>query len=124
MKIIITESQLENIYDEFLTLQFGNLTKFENLKQKKRFGQNVYPGHIFWKNDEGEVMFELDTINRLWTSQNLWMTFANFFGKDYLENFNEIKEIIQEWVDKHLKLKNADVRMAHHRDWDRWQNLY
>ena len=120
----ITESTINDIYDEFLTLQFGHLTKFENLKQKMRFGHNDYPDSKFWKDEEGTVMFELDSIKRLWTSRNVWQIFADFFGKDYLLDYDEITEIIQEWVYKHLNLKDADVRMAHHRDWERWQNLY
>lgn len=124
MKIIITESQLENIYDEFLTLQFGHLTKFENVKQKMRYGHNTYPGHIFWKNEDGEVMFELDTINRLWVSKNVFMTFSAFFGKDYILDYSEIIKIIENWTNKHLKLKDAKLFMAHHTDWQRWQNLY
>ena len=40
MKYIITESQLEDIYDEFLTLQFGHLKKFKNLRKTNKRKSN------------------------------------------------------------------------------------
>jgi hypothetical protein len=119
MKIIITESQLENIYDKFLTLQFGNLTRFENFKRRHLFWTEEYPNHSFWKNDNGEVMFELDTIKRLWVSLNVWKTFENFFDLDN----TEVRDIIGKWVHDHLNLTHVRVMSAHHKDWERWENL-
>jgi hypothetical protein len=120
MKYIITDSQQDILYDHFLTLQFGELTKLENAKQRINFGYNTFPGHIFWKNDDGEIVFELDSMNRLWISKNIWDTFSNFFG---LEFYDTIAKAIKSWVTKHIQLNDVKIMQGHHKNWERWENL-
>ncbi len=123
MKIIITESQLQNVYDEFLTYQMGDLKKYTDVRRRNRFGYDKYDGHIFWINEKGDVMIEKDTLNRYWVSRDVIERFTNFFGFEYALDLLLVLNELKKWIEKHLNIDNPKVMSAHYRDWERWQNL-
>jgi len=117
MKIIITESQIEDIYFEFINDQVGDLYKRENVSKKNPYGATLFKGSKFWLNNK-EVMFELDELDRLWIQRELFERFQNIFGTSY----NETIEIFKIWA--RIYLVDAEkVFSAHEKNWGRWKNI-
>lgn len=120
MKIIITESQLDDIYDEFITSHLSNLKKYTNVRKRNNFGYDTYDGHTFLVNDDNEVIIEIDPLGRYWISRELTEMFNNIFG---IDDMSVINHEFKKWLMKHLDVENPKVFTAHSKNWERWNKL-
>ncbi|MEI6628751.1 MAG: hypothetical protein WCN27_05060, partial [Alphaproteobacteria bacterium] len=77
MKVIIKESQLDNIIDKYITSKLGNLTKKEE-KVKSSVDRWVF------KNKEGDDMMILnigeDNVPKVAINDNIYKSIVNLFG--------------------------------------------
>lgn len=117
MKIIITESQIEDIYFLFINKQVGDLYKRENVSKKNPYGVTEFKGSTFWLKDK-EVLFELDSLDRLWIQRELFERFQSMFGTSY----NETIDIFKNWARMYL-VDAEKVFSAHEKNWGRWKNI-
>jgi hypothetical protein len=90
MKYIITESQYSKAIDKFITYQ---LVPHEEKTSKE------YPDSIFWIKD-GVVIVEIEELKDFWVKHEIWNTISSMFSLEY----EETREIIKEWLEKHYKL--------------------
>jgi hypothetical protein len=123
MKILITESQLDDIYDDYITFLIGDLQKYTNVRKRNRFGYDTYEGHVFFVNENNEVIFEIDSLGRYWVSRDIIELFSNFFGFDFVLDHVILTNEFKKWVEKHFNVDNPKVFAAHYKDWERWKNL-
>jgi hypothetical protein len=93
-----------------------------DMVQKNRFGVNAYPNSVFWRNDDGEIIFEKDSLGRFWVSANLWERISDFFGLT-IDDYTDVANMFKHWLIKYLNIESPKVFRAHHKDWGRWENL-
>ena len=111
------ESQIDEIYFEFINTQVGDLYKRENVSKRNPYGATVFKDCTFWFNNN-EVMFELDSIDRLWVQRELFERFQNMFGTSY----SETTDIFKNW--SRMYLVDVDkVFRAHEKNFERWRNI-
>lgn len=110
MKYIITESQLDKIYDSYIGYLFEGLYEVSS---------EEYPDSRFWKKGN-EVVLELWKSGVMWVKWEIWNDFSNMF---LLENY-ETREILEKWLEEHLNLEGIIL------DWDEgdevevnWENI-
>lgn len=110
MKYIITEQQLDKVYDSYLDYLFEGL--YEVFSEE-------YPNSRFWKIGD-EVVMELEDWGRIWINVLIWNSFSDMFGLDY----DEEQMIMKGWLEEHLNL--GDVTPASAvvaRRAFRWKNI-
>ena len=91
MKYIITESQLDKIYDSYLNHLFKGLHEVSSKE---------FPYRRFWKIGD-EVVLEFEKKGTIWIKVRIWDSFSNMFGEDD----DETQQVMKEWLEKHLNLE-------------------
>ena len=89
MKYIITESQYNNIIDEFITYQFE---PYEEVYAESN------PDLINWISDGKIITLIAQTI--FWVRADIWDSISGMFSLDY----EETEDAIREWLKKHHDL--------------------
>ena len=87
MKYIITESQYNNIIDEFITSQFEP-------HEEKPYEWN--PDVSVWSKN-GKIIARNDLSEYFWVIPNIWDLISLMFSLDY----DETQEVIHKWLKKH-----------------------
>ena len=91
MKIILTESQLNNIIDRFITYKLEP----HEVKTSEEYGDS-----IFWVK-KGNVIAEIDKhAGYFWVSRAIWKSVSNMFS---LER-KETQQVIKNWLEEHYEL--------------------
>lgn len=96
MKYIITESQLDAIYFEYLDFLFDGLTYDKN---------NSTPRTKIWEDNSGKIVLMLKWDGSLWVEYELWSTFKSFFD---LDSYSVIQHIMKDYFEGRLNLENID----------------
>jgi hypothetical protein len=111
MKYIITENQLNRAALRFLNTEYGDLVPYETDK---------FPDYIFFTKD-GEVIFDYNKKNGyVAISHNkIWSFLESFFGLEY----EEIRDIITQWVEEHYKLRVTTTPGQHGSTFGGWRNI-
>lgn len=91
MKYIITEQQLDKIYDSYLDYAFKGLYEVRSKK---------YLNSRFWK-IEDENALELENSGRICVKWGIWESFSGMFSL----NYNETQQIMKKWLEEHLNLE-------------------
>jgi len=94
MKYIITEEQSKRLKFDYLDYLF------EDIYER---GSDKYPTTRFWYIN-GKSIFELSPNGGLWVVGSIWEDISYIFGLDY----NETKQLIKEWVEERIRLKDVD----------------
>jgi hypothetical protein len=112
MKVIIKESQLDNIIDKYITSQLGNLTK------KLEKVQSSVNRWVF-KNKEGDVMMVLvigmSNIPEVSINNDIYKNIVNLFGlkNEFIKNERSKKPKVQNylinWVRYHMYLEVSSI---------------
>lgn len=93
MKYIITESQLNKMYNSYLN------HVFKGLHEKEIYGHS---DRRFWLINDN-VVLNLSPLNVIWVSDSIWNEVSEMFSLD----FKETQEIIKQWVTENLGLEEA-----------------
>lgn len=91
MKYIITESQCNNIIDEFITYQFE---PYEEVYVESN------PDLINWISD-GKIIAQIDCPTYFWVRADIWDLISRMFS---LLDYEETEDAIREWLKKHHDL--------------------
>ena len=107
MKVIITERQLKllsededrdflvkkKIAKKQLTKKFGDLMPYET---------DEHPNSIFYIDDNKKIYFEYNKENgKVWVD---YKTIWPFLVETFLFNYEQIQQVIKEWVAEHYNL--------------------
>jgi len=92
MKLIITESKLEQVAINWLNKNYGDLEKIETDK---------YPNFIFYrKGDKIIFYYNLKSGYVYVNYDEIWSFFESYFGMEY----EQIQDLTKAWVEEHYKL--------------------
>ena len=99
MKIILTESQLNDVIDKFITFK---LEPHEVKYSKEK------PNSVFWFKG-GEVIACVDKKRNLFLlNEEIWRSITNLFSLDGIETSHFIKN----WLDAHYGMEELSPRIA------------
>ena len=93
MKIIITESQLNNAQSKYMKHILGNLREYESEKYRKS---------RVWKNDDNDYVLALTKSGILYVNEDIWVDFEDFFSL----GFHETKDALKTFFEQYLNLEN------------------
>jgi hypothetical protein len=96
MKIIITESQLNNAQSKYMKHILGNLREYESDRYKKS---------RVWKNDDYDYALALTKSGLLYVNEDIWDDFEIFFSFSHYQT----KEALKNFFEPYLDLKNITV---------------
>jgi hypothetical protein len=103
MKVIITENRILSVAKKELTKKFGDLRPYETDK---------WPGYIYYIDDNKNIYFECYKKNgKVWVNDNsVWTFLEDVFQLD----FNQIQQLIKEWLEEHYKLSVRQINRGIH----------
>jgi hypothetical protein len=111
MKYIITESKLEQVVIKYLNKVYGDLEEYRT---------DEYPDSLFFIKDK-KVYMEQNFENWILYVEydTIWSDLKNIFSLDY----DEIKQIITEWVEDTYNLKGITPNFSKVLSVYRWKRL-
>ena len=98
MKYIITESQYNNIIDEFITSQF------------EPYEEGPYewnPDSLVWVSND-KIIVRIDWPEYFWVIADIWDSISLMFSLDY----DETQEVIHKWLKKHHDIQRLTPERA------------
>ena len=93
MKYIITEEQLNKIYNSYLDYLFDGIYEVSS---------GDFPDSRFWKKGD-EIVLEFQKTGELWVLRSIYITFLNTFSLGGVKT----QIIIKNWLEEHLNLKGV-----------------